>query len=158
MENAKSSLPVAIIGAGPVGLAAAAHLVSRGLRPLIFEAGLTVAANLESVAHVRLFSPWRYDIDQKAKELLEESGWTAPDPEALPTAGELRELYVLPLSRLPQIAPHIKLGYRVDAITRTGIDKVKSKGRNEMFFQIRVHNSEGSEDFRARAVIDASGT
>lgn len=32
-------LPIAIIGAGPVGLAAAAHLVERGLTPLILEAG-----------------------------------------------------------------------------------------------------------------------
>ncbi|MFD3843656.1 FAD-dependent oxidoreductase, partial [Streptomyces sp. NPDC058642] len=32
-------LPVVVIGAGPVGLAAAAHLVERGLDPLVLEAG-----------------------------------------------------------------------------------------------------------------------
>jgi 2-polyprenyl-6-methoxyphenol hydroxylase-like FAD-dependent oxidoreductase len=32
-------LPVAVIGAGPVGLAAAAQLVSRGEIPVILEAG-----------------------------------------------------------------------------------------------------------------------
>jgi cation diffusion facilitator CzcD-associated flavoprotein CzcO len=35
-------LPVAVIGAGPVGLAAAAHLLARGETPIIFEAGDTV--------------------------------------------------------------------------------------------------------------------
>jgi cation diffusion facilitator CzcD-associated flavoprotein CzcO len=32
-----NQLPVAIIGAGPVGLAAAAHLLSRGETPLVRE-------------------------------------------------------------------------------------------------------------------------
>ena len=52
------TLPVAVLGAGPVGLAAAAHLVARGFTPLILEAGAQVASNLESYRHVRLFSPW----------------------------------------------------------------------------------------------------
>jgi cation diffusion facilitator CzcD-associated flavoprotein CzcO len=32
-------LPVAVIGAGPVGLAAAAHLLVKGETPIVFEAG-----------------------------------------------------------------------------------------------------------------------
>jgi len=36
MSEARS---VAIIGAGPVGLAAAAHVLARGLRPIVLEAG-----------------------------------------------------------------------------------------------------------------------
>jgi cation diffusion facilitator CzcD-associated flavoprotein CzcO len=57
MTTVSSNLPVAVIGAGPVGLAAAAHLVGRGLTPLVFEAGASVAAHLESYRHVQLFSP-----------------------------------------------------------------------------------------------------
>lgn len=34
-----ADLPVVVIGAGPAGLAAAAHLVERGIEPLILEAG-----------------------------------------------------------------------------------------------------------------------
>jgi cation diffusion facilitator CzcD-associated flavoprotein CzcO len=37
------NLPIAIIGAGPVGLAAAAHLLEHGERPIIFEAGDAMA-------------------------------------------------------------------------------------------------------------------
>lgn len=57
MEAIKS-LPVAIIGAGPVGLAAAAHLEVRGIPFLLFEAGSTVASNVLSWKHIRVFSPW----------------------------------------------------------------------------------------------------
>jgi cation diffusion facilitator CzcD-associated flavoprotein CzcO len=38
--------PVAIIGAGPVGLAAAAHLASRNMPFIVFEAGRSVGAHL----------------------------------------------------------------------------------------------------------------
>ena len=75
-------LPVAIIGAGPVGLAAAAHLVRHGIRPLIFERG-GVGASLLEWAHVRVFSPWRYNIDAAARSLLGGSGWKAPDALSL---------------------------------------------------------------------------
>ncbi len=36
---ALDQLPVAIIGGGPVGLAAAAHLLERGIEPVILEVG-----------------------------------------------------------------------------------------------------------------------
>ncbi|MEV7891797.1 FAD-dependent oxidoreductase, partial [Streptomyces sp. NPDC088357] len=39
MNALTDQLPVVVIGAGPVGLAAAAHLVERGLDPLVLEAG-----------------------------------------------------------------------------------------------------------------------
>ena len=69
-----SSSPVAVIGAGPVGLAAAAHLVRRGLPVVVLEAGTSVAAHLGSYRQVRLFSPWRYNIDRAARELLDAAG------------------------------------------------------------------------------------
>jgi glycine/D-amino acid oxidase-like deaminating enzyme len=112
------SLPVAVLGAGPVGLAAAAHLVARGFTPLILEAGAQVASNLESYRHVRLFSPWQYNVDKAARQLLMAAGWKMPDPEALPTAGEIVDGYLLPLAALPAIAANLRLSHRVGAITR----------------------------------------
>ena len=154
-----SNLPVAIIGAGPIGLAAAAHLVSRGMALQVFEAGRHIAANLESYRHVQLFSPWTYNIDATAAALLtKQSGWELPDGDGLPTAGQVVEQYLLPLSRLPSIAPHLHVGARVLAVSRQGYDKVKTKGRESAAFVLRVQLASGIQEFRASAVIDASGT
>lgn len=151
-------LPVAIVGAGPVGLAAAAHLISRGLTPIVFERGETVGSTLLEWGHVRVFSPWRYNIDAVARALLEQSGWRAPDEEALPTGSEIVADYLAPLAALPQIAPNIRLGATVTAITRQGHDKVSNEGRQESPFVIRYQDANGEHRVFARAVIDASGT
>ena len=152
-------LPVAVIGAGPVGLAAAVQLVAKGETPLVLEAGDAVGASIREWAHVRLFSPWRYVVDPTARQMLEASGWTMPDEDALPTGGELLERLVEPLAALPGIAPHVRLGHRVLAVTRRGYDKVKTAGRDETPFELVVRTPAGrTERILARAVIDASGT
>jgi len=87
-EERRQALPVAVIGAGPIGLVAAAHLVSRGETPLVLEAGESGGASVRSQAHVRLFSPWRYLVDPVALSMLEPMAWRAPEPEALRTGGE----------------------------------------------------------------------
>ena len=81
MSAPSAQLPVAVIGAGPVGMAAAAHLATRGLDFVVLEAGDGVASSMRDWAHVRLFSPWRFNTDPTARALLEATGWTAPDPE-----------------------------------------------------------------------------
>ena len=154
-----TDLPVAVIGAGPIGLASAAHLVSRGERPLVLEAGEAVGASVREWAHVQLFSPWKYLVDPVAGEMLAASGWEMPDPERLPTGGELVERLLAPLSALPQIAPHLRLGSRVEAVARRGFDKAKTAGRERAPFELVVRRSGGREErILARAVIDASGT
>ncbi|MDK6075531.1 NAD(P)-binding domain-containing protein [Massilia varians] len=158
MHQIDATLPVAVLGAGPVGLAAAAHLLSRGMTPLLLEAGSAVGANLDSYRHVQLFSPWRYNVDKAARRLLEVAGWTMPDPDALPSAGELRDAYLAPLAALPGIAGALHLRHRVSAITRSGADKVKTRGRTEAPFLIRADTPDGPREFAARAVIDATGT
>ena len=64
------NLPVAVIGGGPVGLAAAAHLIARGLPVKLYEAGDAIGANLRDWGHVRVFTPWRYCLDTAATGLL----------------------------------------------------------------------------------------
>jgi len=153
------TLPIAVIGAGPVGLAAAAQIVSRGLEPVIFERGASVGASLLEWSHVRVFSPWQYDVDGAARSLLEAAGWDAPEDTDLPTGGEIVERYLQPLAELPQIAPHLHLGAIVTSITRQGLDKVSNAGRDKAPFEIRWTDADGAEQATlARAVIDASGT
>jgi len=154
----RDALPVAVIGAGPVGLATAAHLVSRGETPLVLEAGDRVAAAVRRWAHVRVFSPWRYDVDPAAVALLRARGWVMPDPDHLPTGGELVDQYLEPLAALPGIRPHLRLGHRVLGVTREGRDKLRSDERDRAPFVLRVATAAGEADIRARAVVDASGT
>ena len=158
-SKAAPRLPVAIIGAGPIGLAAAAHLLEKGETPLVLEAGDIVGASIREWAHVRLFSPWRYLVDPAARRLLETTSWTMPDEDHLPTGGELAAQLLDPLSQHPSLAPTIRLGRRVVAVSRRGYDKVKSAGRDAAPFELVVRASDGSiERVLARAVIDASGT
>ncbi len=156
------NLPVAIIGAGPIGLAAAAHLLKRGQTPLVFEAGRTVGAAVLQWGHVRLFSPWRELLDREAAALLAAESWQAPDPAAYPTGRELVESYLAPLANTARFKPHLRLGTRVVAVSRQGIDKMKTPGREESPFVLRLQTARGEEqeeqDVLVRAVIDASGT
>jgi thioredoxin reductase len=150
---------VIVIGAGPVGLAAAAHLVARGLTPLILERGPAIGTSLRAWGHVRVFSPWEYNIDSAARLLLEDVGWIAPDPKALPTGSELIRDYLAPLARHPAIAPHLVRNAAVTAIARAGIDKPTSKRRAEAPFVVCWHGVNGEERrAKAGAVVDASGT
>jgi hypothetical protein len=157
--SARSGLPVVVIGAGPVGLAAAAHLLDRGLEPLVLEAGSQVGANIAQWRHVRLFSPWCLALDPVSVRLLEQAGWSGPDPDALPTGADLLKRYLAPLAALPALASRIRLHTTVVAVARRDLDKVRSPGRDQLPFQVRVRDRDGRlADLQARAVIDASGT
>lgn len=157
--TAMTDLPVVVIGAGPVGLAAAAHLHERGLTPLVLEAGTEVGAAIRRWGHTRLFSPWQYNIDAAAEHLLEAAGWIAPDPEALPTGTELVGQYLEPLAATEALASRIRTGTRVVAVSRAGLDKTRTTGREQAPLLIRTQQTDGTvQDQLARAVIDASGT
>ncbi|MFX1820647.1 FAD-dependent oxidoreductase [Pseudarthrobacter sp. CC4] len=157
--DSTTNLPVAVIGAGPVGLAAAAHLLERGLEPLIFEAGTTAGAAIGDWRHIRLFSPWRFNLDAAAVRLLESAGWEAPRPTALPYGGELIDNYLAPLAATPAISARLQTGARVTAVTRAGLDKTHSRDRDTTPFTVRVQHGNGeTRDHTVAAVIDASGT
>jgi thioredoxin reductase len=154
-EPVDASLPVVVVGAGPVGLSAAAHLQERGIAFTVLEAGDGPAAAVRQWGHVRLFSPWRFNIDAAAARLLADAGWLRPDDDKLPTGAELAADYLQPLADLPELKPHVRYGARVVAITRLGLDRVRTVGRDAAPFLVRLATG---EDVLARAVIDASGT
>jgi hypothetical protein len=155
MDAAKT---VAIIGAGPVGLAAAAHVMERGLTPVVLEAGAEPGHAVRQWQHVQLFSPWEYNVDRAAACLLADIGWNTPDPQVYPTGNELLEHYLVPLATRTPLKDVIRTSSRVTAVSRAGFDKAKTAGRDKAPFEIRYENGKGQEALRADAVIDCSGT
>jgi thioredoxin reductase len=152
-------LPVAVIGAGPVGLAAAAHLHDRGIDFVLLEAGAMVGSAMREWGHVQLFSPWEYNVDTAADKILRATGWVSPASDEYPTGTEIVSRYLEPLSRAPQIAPRLKLNARVVGISRKGRDKMKADdARQTAPFRIRYETPDGEEEILARAVIDTAGT
>ena len=154
----RDDLPIAIIGAGPIGLAMAAHLVGCGRPFVILESGAEVGHSIRQWAHIGLFTEWAGNTDTEAEKLLRARGWQAPDGETIPTGGELIRDYLEPLSALPSIGPQLKLGHRVIGVTRRGLDKVKTERRGERPFLLQTRTADGEKLIEARAVIDASGT
>jgi hypothetical protein len=155
MNEAKT---VAIFGAGPVGLAAAAHVLERGMTPIVLEAAPQTAHAVRQWQHVQLFSPWEYNVDKAAERLLSSIGWNSPDPHFYPTGAELLERYLDPLATKTPLKDVIRTSSRVTAVSRLGFDKPKTRGREKAPFEIRYQNGKGPETLRADAVIDASGT
>jgi thioredoxin reductase len=153
-----AGLPVAVIGAGPVGLAAAAQLLERGLDVIVYESGDSAGAAVQRWGHTRLFSPWEYLVDEAAARLLDRTGWEAPAAKALPYGRELVSDYLLPLAATPELAARIHYGSRVTAVTREGMDRTRSTGRASTPFLLRISTDTGPQDVLARAVIDTSGT
>jgi thioredoxin reductase len=153
-----NGLPVAVIGGGPVGLAAAAHLVTRGVPVKLYESGASVAAHVRDWGHVGVFSPWRFNTDQAATAILREHGWQAPPDDVLPTGHDLCDAYLEPLAQTPALRNVIETNARVRSVSRQGIDKVISKGRADKPFALAIRGANGTRIELARAVIDASGT
>ncbi|MEU4683008.1 NAD(P)-binding domain-containing protein [Streptomyces xinghaiensis] len=153
----QQQLPVAVIGAGPVGLAAAAHLVGRGIEPLVLEAGPAAASAVREWSHVRLFSTWGEVVDPAAEKLLAPTGWTAPDAAAYPTGGDWAELYLQPLA--DALGDRVRYGARVTGVSRAGRDRIVDADREAQPFVLHLTTGGGREErVTARAVIDASGT
>ncbi|NOU94385.1 FAD-dependent oxidoreductase [Paenibacillus sp. LMG 31456] len=157
-QRTLNHLPVVIIGAGPIGLAAAAHLVERGEKFILLESGEHVGHNVSEWGHVRLFSPWQYNVDKTAERLLTSQGGVAPEPDELPTGYELLERYLLPLSQLPDIESRLILNTKVVAVSRKDTDKMKSTNRESNPFELYAEVNGMLQVYEAKAVIDASGT
>jgi glycine/D-amino acid oxidase-like deaminating enzyme len=154
-------LPLVIIGAGPVGLAAAANAAERGMDFVVLEAGPDAGAAVGEWSHVRLFSSWSELVDPAARRLLEASGtWTSPDDTAYPTGGEWRAAYLRPLAELLDGLPGGSVRYdtRVVGVGRAGRDLLVDSGREDDPFAVHADGAAGAERVLAGAVVDASGT
>jgi thioredoxin reductase len=156
MTTAEPGLPVVVIGAGPIGLAAAAHLLARGIEPLILEAGHTAGSAVREWGHVRLFSTWAELIDRAAEKLLSPTGWQHPENAAYPTGEDWARDYLDPLAAA--LGKRVRFDTRVTGVSRAGRDRVVDSGRDAQPFTVHVDGPDGEGRLSARAVLDASGT
>ncbi|MGW6488001.1 NAD(P)-binding domain-containing protein [Streptomyces sp. NPDC055056] len=149
--------PVVVIGAGPAGLAAAAHLTDRGIGALVLEAGPSAATAVRDWSHVRLFSTWGELTDPAAEKLLAPTGWSKPDADTYPTGGDWAGQYLQPLA--DALGEKVRYGATVTGVSRLGRDRIVDADREEQPFTVRITLADGTEQrVLARAVIDASGT
>lgn len=149
-------LPVVVIGAGPQGLAAAAHLTERGIDAVVVERGASAGAAVSEWGHVRLFSGWSELTDAAARRLLEPSGWTAPS-SGYPTGAEWVSEYLAPLA--DALDNRVLYDTTVVGIARQGRDKVVASGRKAQPFVVHTVDQDGRDGrILASAVIDATGT
>ncbi|QLH25322.1 NAD(P)-binding domain-containing protein [Streptomyces sp. Rer75] len=149
--------PVVVIGAGPTGLAAAAHLIDRGITPLVLEAGQAAGAAVREWAHVRLFSPWGEVTDPAAEKLLAPTGWTRPEETAYPSGGDWAEQYLKPLADV--LGDTVRFGATVTGVSRAGRGRIVDADRDAQPFSVHYTRADGREErVFAGAVIDASGT
>src|SRR5512142_2612037 len=114
-------LPVAVIGAGPLGLAAAAHLLERGLQPVVLESGEGPADAVREWGHVHLFSPCPELVDQAGARLRVTSGWRMPAAN-FPTGAEWVSGYLAPLAAA--LGDRVRYGTRVTGVSRRGRDRL----------------------------------
>lgn len=157
MNASTEALPVVVIGAGPAGLAAAAHLTERGITPLVLEAGPAAATAVREWGHVRLFSTWSELVDPAAEKLLAATAWVRPDGTAYPSGGDWVDLYLQPLA--DALGDKVRYNAAVTGVSRAGRDRVVDADRDEQPFTVHYTGADGAEQrLFARAVIDASGT
>lgn len=153
-RNQKS---VVVVGAGPVGLAAAAHLTVRGLKPVVLEKGSQAGAAIQQWGHVRVFTPWRYVTDSAMVELLRSTGWQHPDEDSVPVGSEIVDEYLKPAAAY--FSNQVRYGAMVTSITKDGVSKSVSEGRNDVPFVVHYRMDDQREYvLKADAVIDATGT
>lgn len=141
---------VAIIGGGPIGLAAAVGCLARGHEPSVFETD-TPGASLRRWGPTRFFTPLAMNV---APSVLELAG--AHDGTALLTGPETADL-LAKAAGSPLLAPYIHSHTRVTSVTRARLSRGDMAGhpvRAELPFSLVL----GERSVEVDAVLDASGT
>lgn len=149
---------IAVLGAGPVGLEAAAALALRGIEATIVEAG-DVASHVAAWGHVRLFTPFGMNAGPAGRRLLE--GARLPADDAALTGAELREAYLLPLAERLAGAARIEIGARVVEVARGRHlkgDALGDPARAADPFRLLVERDGAEVELEADAALDCTGT
>lgn len=151
---------VAVLGAGPIGLEAAAAAAGVGFEVTVLERG-EVGHNVADWGHTRCFTPFGMNIGPAGRELLEGDGHALPGDDDLLTGAAFRAAYLLPLA--DRLGDRVRLltGTAVRAVTRTSLLKGEHIGGGERAadpFRLLVEREGREEVLEADVVLDCTGT
>ena len=144
---------VLVIGAGPMGIAAAIGAADRGHDVTVLERG-EIGASLRAWGPTRFFSPLHMNVSARMRELL---GEDMPDGDALLTGPEYADRVLAPLVARDPLRGRVRVGCNVVAIGRRGLTRTDYAGhplRAERPFRVLC---EDDELFEGDVVLDASG-
>ena len=148
---------IAIVGGGPIGIAAALAAHDRGHDVTLFERG-EVGASLRTWGATRFFTPLSMNATPRMLELL---GNEAPENDALLTGPEMAGHVLRPLVSRAPLRQLVREHCEVLAIGRRGLTRVDYAGhplRAERPFRLIVRNANGDEEtLEADVLLDASG-
>jgi diadenosine tetraphosphatase ApaH/serine/threonine PP2A family protein phosphatase len=155
--QAVSARRLVVLGAGPMGLAAALGGVRRGFDVTVLERD-RVGSSPRAWGSTRFFSPLAMNLPPGCRELL---GERLPPLDALLTGQEFADLVLAPLAASPPLAGRIREHTRARAVGRAGMLRRDYAGhplRAERPFRLLIDTPEGERHLAADAVIDATGT
>jgi thioredoxin reductase len=147
---------VAIIGAGPIGLAAAHGCIARGHVPIVFEKA-TPGASLLRMGATRFFTPLSMNLPREVLALAGPDAVRRAD--ALLTGPDLAHL-LQSIAAAPLLAEHLCANHRVVSVTRHNLARCDHAGhpvRADLPFRVVTRSPEGERMTEADAVLDASG-
>jgi len=142
-----------VIGAGPIGIAAALGALERGIDVTVVERS-EVGASLRTWGATRFFSPLHMNVTARMRAVL---GDALPDGDALLTGDEYVDRVLLPLVEREPLRGRVRTQARVIAIGRRGLTRGDYAGhplRAEKPFRVMLDDDETLE---AEVVLDASG-
>lgn len=155
-----SSLRVAIIGAGPVGLEAALYAKSLGLVVTVYERGQP-GGHLDRWGFLRMFTPFGLNHTPlgRAALLRDQPDRELPADTDLLTGREFKNDYLVPLVGTSTLRGVVQPDTRILSIGRTGWRKTDSEAGKLPPFRLLVRAGNGAERFdTADVVLDCTGT
>lgn len=154
---------IAVLGAGPIGLEAAAHAAHLGHPVTVYDRG-DVAEAVGQWGHVRMFTPFGMNCTQLGLDLIrkEHPQHGLPGPNDLLTGDEFRDGYLVPLALTSKLGDAVKTRTFVVTVGRAGVlntDPLDDPKRAAAPFRLLLRDDKGAERFEeADVVLDCTGT
>lgn len=153
---------IAILGAGPAGLEAALYARRLGLKTLLFEQDMEVAADIRPWAHVSMWTPWgdnRTPLGELALREDTRGRFALPQARLYPTGADFRSRYLEPLAHVLGDTLHTET--RVVAVGRSFMfpdeHAEQPDARRTRRFRLLTRTPRDERIFAADYVLDTTG-